>query len=172
MKLFILYQDSSTWKTATGWLSQNDVVVTAAHCVLHGDQHATRVRVHAGYSASASGGSSSSSGSQRSVSRIALPAAWSDAGAERADVAFLQLATPLQGATPFKYDTPPPAGISEEEQQQDRLTVAVGYPADVGARAGSPGGEMYGMQIRRERDAEKAKGNALLVYRGDACGGE
>ncbi|RYP41624.1 hypothetical protein DL768_010457 [Monosporascus sp. mg162] len=132
VKLFIRYQASNTWTTATGWLSRDDLVVTAVHCVLNGDQHATCVEVHIGYSAS-SEGTGASSDNQRSVARIALPSAWSDAKAEQSDMAFLQLDRPFQGVTPIKYDTP-------ETEAQQHLTV-IGYPADLGARAGSPGGE-------------------------------
>jgi len=162
VKLFIRYQATDTWTTATGWLSRDDLVVTAAHCVLNGDQHATCVRVHIGYSAS-SEGTGASSDNQRSVARIALPSAWSDAKAEQSDIAFLQLDRPFQGVTPIKYDTP-----GTEVQQQ--LTV-IGYPADLGARSGSPGGEMYYVKIRREIDLEPTSGN-MLVYRGDSQGGK
>lgn len=166
MKLFIKYQTSDIWTTATGWLSRDDLVVTAAHCVLNGEDHATCVRVHIGYSASGNSGATSPE-TQRFVSRIALPSAWSDAKAEQSNIAFLQLDRPFQDVAPIKYDTP---DTEPRQQKQQQLTV-VGYPADLGAKAGLPGGEMYCLNVRREVDLEPTKWN-MLVYRGDSQGGE
>ncbi|KAI0441903.1 ATP synthase F1 [Xylaria telfairii] len=160
VKLFIQYQASDTWTTATGWLVRDDLLVTAAHCVLDGDNHATRIRVHAGYSAG-SENTRTSFGDQRSVARIALPSAWTEAKAEKSDIAFLQLDMPYQDVTPIKYST------TDKEAQQ--LTI-IGYPTDLGAKTGTPGGEMYYMGSRREVDLEPNKWN-MMVYRGDTQGG-
>ncbi|KAK5634649.1 hypothetical protein RRF57_010362 [Xylaria bambusicola] len=84
--------------------------------------------------------------------------------AKQSNMAFLQLDRPFQGVTPIKYDTP------ETEPQQQQLTV-IGYPTDLGARAGSPGSEMYYLKARREVDLEPTRWN-MLMYRGDSQGGE
>ncbi|KAM3495434.1 hypothetical protein MY3957_001245 [Beauveria namnaoensis] len=162
VKLFIRNQPSGNWTTATGWLCRDDLVVTAAHCVLQGDQHATCIRVCIGYSAS-SKGAGASSDNQRSVIRVALPSAWSDSSASASNMAFLQLDEPFQDVTPIKYSTP-------GTKVQEPLTV-VGYASDIGARAGSPGGEMYHMKISREIDLDTTRWN-MLVYQGDGMGGE
>ncbi|KAM0740371.1 hypothetical protein ACQRIT_005555 [Beauveria bassiana] len=161
VKLFIRNQPSGNWTTATGWLCRDDLVVTAAHCVLQGDQHATCIRVCIGYSAS-SKGAGASSDNQRSVIRVALPSAWSDSSASASNMAFLQLDEPFQDVTPIKYSTP-------GTKVQEPLTV-VGYASDIGARAGSPGGEMYHMKISREIDLDTTRWN-MLVYQGDGMGG-
>ncbi|PQK08512.1 hypothetical protein BB8028_0001g05860 [Beauveria bassiana] len=161
VKLFIRNQPSGNWTTATGWLCRDDLVVTAAHCVLKGNQHAACIRVCIGYSAS-SNGTGASSDNQRSVVRIALPSAWSDSCASPSNMAFLQLDKPFEDVTPIKYSTP-------GTKVQEPLTV-VGYASDIGARAGSPGGEMYRMKICREIDLDTSRWN-MLVYQGDSMGG-
>ena len=121
-------------------------LVTAAHCTLNGDQRTTRIKVYIGYSAS-SEGVGAWSDNQGFVTSIALPGAWGDTKAEQSDIAFLRLDKPFSGVTAIKYDT-------LETAAQQQLTV-VGFPADLGARAGSPGGEMYYVQICREIDLER-----------------
>lgn len=165
MKLFICSEASKTWTTATGWLLEDDLVVTAGHCVLLDDQHAGCVRVCIGYSAG-SGESKDSDAlcdSQRFVARIALPFAWSDVKAEQSDVAFLQLDRPFHNVVPIAYSTP-------EIKAQQRLTV-VGYPADLGTATEGPGGEMYEFKIRQDMDLERSR-RGMLGYHGDTHGGQ
>ncbi len=145
----------------TGWLCSEDVVITAGHNVVSGGQHATHVRVCIGHSAS-SNGAGASSDHQRSVTRIALPSAWSDAKADQSNVAFLQLDKPFQDVTPIKCGTP-------GTKAWENFTV-VGYPSDLGTSAGSPGGEMHQIKISREINLEETRWN-MLMYQGDTQGG-
>ncbi|KAF5703979.1 ATP synthase F1 [Fusarium globosum] len=164
VKLFICSEASKAWTTATGWLLENDLVVTAAHCVLLNDQHASCVRVCIGYSASSGEYKDSDAlrDNQRLVARIALPFAWGDAKFEQSDVAFLQLDRPFHNVVPIACSTP-------EIKAQQRLTV-VGYPADLGTAAEGPGGEMYEFKISQDMDLERSR-RGMLGYHGDTHGG-
>ncbi|KID70811.1 extracellular metalloprotease, partial [Metarhizium hybridum] len=125
VKLFIRFDASETWTTATAWLYKADVLVTAAHCVFSHGQQATCVKSYIGYTAGPAG--------HRFVKRTAVPVQWMDRQTEQHDMAFLQLDSPFQNVVPISCDTP-------EISARQHLTV-VGYPADVCAR-GVPGGEM------------------------------
>ncbi|KFG87125.1 hypothetical protein MANI_113080 [Metarhizium anisopliae] len=135
VKLFIRFDASETWTTATAWLYKADVLVTAAHCVFSHGQQATCVKSYIGYTAGPAG--------HRFVKRTAVPVQWMDRQTEQHDMAFLQLDSPFQNVVPISCDTP-------EISARQHLTV-VGYPADVCAR-GVPGGEIdftaVGVHIR------------------------
>lgn len=154
VKLFIRFDASETWTTATAWLYKADVLVTAAHCVFSHGQQATCVKSYIGYTAGPAG--------HRFVKRTAVPVQWMDRQTEQHDMAFLQLDSPFQNVVPISCDTP-------EISARQHLTV-VGYPADVCAR-GVPGGEMYEMKIDRDINLEHTRCN-MLRYQGDIQGGE
>ncbi|EXV04914.1 peptidase S1 domain protein [Metarhizium robertsii] len=154
VKLFIRFDASETWTTATAWLYKADVLVTAAHCVFSHGQQATCVKAYIGYTAGPAG--------HRFVKRTAVPVQWMDRQTEQHDMAFLQLDSPFQNVVPISCDTP-------EISARQHLTV-VGYPADVCAR-GVPGGEMYEMKIDRDINLEHTRCN-MLRYQGDIQGGD
>lgn len=160
LKLFFWSGASEAWTTATGWLLKDDLVVTAAHCIYNNNQRATCVKACIGYSASLRL-TDISAGEQRFVKRIALPFEWIDAGTEQHDVAFLQLNSPFENATPIVRDTP-------EINARQQFTI-IGYPTDLGTGE-EPGGEMYEMKISRDINLERTRRN-ILAYQGDIQGG-
>jgi hypothetical protein len=161
LKLFIQYGASKTWKTATGWLSKDNIVVTAAHCIYDHGQRATCVQALIGYNA-VQENANISTVEQRFVKRIAAPLEWINAESEQCDVAFLQLDSPFHNVKPIAYDTP-------EISTHQCLTVA-GYPADLSV-GGMPGGKIYEMKIDKDIHLERTKNN-MLRYQGDLQGGE
>lgn len=161
MKLFFQF-GASAWTTATGWLLEDNVVVTAAHCIYNHGQRATCVKVCIGYSTSLENANNAAAAEQRFVGRVMAPLEWINEETEQHDVAFLQLDSPFQNVSPIIVDTP-------EINARQHLTI-VGYPADLSV-GGMPGAEMYEMKIDRNINLERTKFN-MLVYQGDLKGGE
>ena len=143
------------------WLVKDDLVVTAAHCIYNRGEQATCVKAYIGYDTRA-GNDGISALQKRLISRITLPLDWVNAGAEHHDVAFLQLDSPFQNATPLALGTP---GVHARQQ-----LMVVGYATDIGT-AEDPGDRLHEMKVDRDIDLERTKWN-MLTYQGDINGGK
>ncbi|KAK6537417.1 hypothetical protein TWF694_011604 [Orbilia ellipsospora] len=160
LKLFFRFGASQTWTTATGWLLDSDIVVTAAHCIYEDNQRATCAIACIGYDANPET-TDISTGEQRLVSRVVMPFEWIASENEQHDMAFLQLNSPFENATPIARGTP-------EINTLQQITV-IGYPTDLGTGE-KIGDQMYKMQISRDINLKRTKRN-MLVYQGDFKGG-
>lgn len=164
LKLFLYFGATKIWTTGTGWLLNDDLVVTAAHCVYNKHEKVTCVIVCIGYGVT-SGPTLLSADKQRFVKRIGLPLEWTEAGTgqlDQLDIAFLQLNSPFENVKTFVPET-------TEVNTQQQFTI-VGYPSDL-IKNQEPGREMYEMKISRDINLNITR-NHMLVYQGDQEGGE
>lgn len=113
---------------ATGWLIENDLLVTAGHCAYdwsHRYGLLTHVKAYIGYS-----GKEAASDTQmvqlRMGIRVATTEGWLINGSSdsRGDVSLIRVNKPFTGVTPFKYLPTPMSGT------EVRIGV-VGYPGDL-----------------------------------------
>jgi V8-like Glu-specific endopeptidase len=113
---------------ATGWLIENDLLVTAGHCAFdwsHNYGRLTHVKAYIGYTGKEAV-KNTSVVQLRMGARVAAPESWLAKGASdsRGDVAFIRLNKPFTGVTPFKYLPTPMSGANE-------AIGVVGYPGDL-----------------------------------------
>ncbi|KAL4882404.1 hypothetical protein BJY04DRAFT_187010 [Aspergillus karnatakaensis] len=162
-KLFLRYEHSerNTWATATGFLVQDDLVVTAGHCAYDWEYEMgelTEVKVYIGYT-----------GKQtvdhpevefRHGKRVATTQEWMEKGGRReSDVAFIKLNKPFDEVTPLDFrDTP----------ESDKGVIGVvGYPGDLEDN-GEPGCQIYEAFVDAKWDLNRSQ---VLEYQVDAWGG-
>lgn len=131
VKLFLRFQgqqDGASWAMATGWLIEDDVLVTAGHCAndwSHNYGRLSHVKAYIGYSGKEAV-SEANQVQMRMGIKVATTKSWLTKGStdSRGDVSFIRLNKPFTGVTPIKYAQTPMAGTGE------RLGV-VGYPGDL-----------------------------------------
>jgi hypothetical protein len=131
VKLFLRFagqQDGTSWAMATGWLIEDDLLVTAGHCAndwSHNYGKLTHVKAYIGYTGKEAV-SEANQVQMRMGIKVAAPESWLTKGNtdSRGDVSFICLNKPFTGVTSFKYIPTPMTGADE------RLGV-VGYPGDL-----------------------------------------
>lgn len=113
---------------ATGWLIENDLLVTAGHCSYdwsHKYGRLTHVKAYIGYSGKDSVREKSEVQLRMGI-RVTSTERWLSKGATdpRGDVALIRLNKAFTGVTPLKYTPTPLSGSNV------RIGV-VGYPGDL-----------------------------------------
>ncbi|KAF2203867.1 hypothetical protein GQ43DRAFT_478690 [Delitschia confertaspora ATCC 74209] len=171
VKLFLRFAgqpEGSSWAMATGWLIENDLLVTAGHCAFdwsHNYGRLSHVKCYIGYT----GREAVKDKVQvqlRMGTRVAVLDSWLSKGAtdSRADVAFIRVNSPFTGVTPLKYAPTPLSGVNE------RIGVA-GYPGDLMKKStGEKGALMYEMYLPTNYTLEGTK-SKMLQYTIDTYGG-
>ena len=118
-----------SWKSGTGWLIKDDLVVTAGHLVVDHERRklARYLNAYAGYHGLGSIGDSDVQ--KRKGKRVVLPEAYcNNKRRVTCDVAIVKLRKPFDDAKPFEYRETP-------EQGQNEYLGVVGYPGDKGEDA-------------------------------------
>ena len=113
----------------TGWLINNDTIVTAGHCSYdwsHNLGRLTHVKAYIGYHGKESIKDSKNYAVQfRTGKRVAVSQGWlAGENNEPRDVAFIQVDRPYTGVTPIKYQPTPLTGTKV-------VLGVVGYPGDL-----------------------------------------
>ncbi|KAL9044417.1 MAG: hypothetical protein Q9214_002442 [Letrouitia sp. 1 TL-2023] len=129
-------EKEKSWTAGTGWLIEDDLVVTAGHVVLSPENRgrAVYLNTYAGYRGLDSIGSSVGEQivQKRQGKRIAVPEAYFNNKNDTYDVAFVKLIEPFENVQPFRYRETP------EEGSRESIGV-VGYPADNDSNDGNNG---------------------------------
>ncbi|KAH7136160.1 hypothetical protein B0J11DRAFT_611978 [Dendryphion nanum] len=171
VKLFLRFAgqpDGGPWAMATGWLIENDLLVTAGHCAHDWSNNygrLTHVKAYIGYTGKEAVKDSNQVQLRMGI-RVASPESWLTRGAteSRGDVSFIRVNKPFTGVIPFKYATTPLTGVNQ------RLGV-VGYPGDLMKRStGEKGALMYEMFLPTNYTLDGSK-NKMLQYTIDTFGG-
>jgi hypothetical protein len=132
VKLFLRFagQDKhAPWAMGTGWLINNDTIVTAGHCSYdwsHNLGRLTHVKAYIGYYGKESIKDSRNYAVQfRTGKRVAVSQGWlAGENNEPRDVSFIQVDRPYTGITPIKYRPTPSIGTK-------LVLGVVGYPGDL-----------------------------------------
>ncbi|KAF7511346.1 hypothetical protein GJ744_004911 [Endocarpon pusillum] len=172
VKLFLRFagQDKNApWAMGTGWLINNDTIVTAGHCSYdhsHNLGRLTHVKAYIGYYGKASINDSKNYAVQfRTGKRVAIPEGWlAGEDNEPRDVSFIQVDRPYTGIKPIKYQPTPLTGNKV-------ILGVVGYPGDLmNPKSKEKGAFMYEMYDATTFDISKTK-NKMLQYKVDTYGG-
>ena len=131
VKLFLRFEGQNKngpWAMATGWLINNDTIVTAGHCSYdwsHSLGRLTNVKAYIGYQGKESIKDSSHAVQFRTGKRVATTQGWLSGGNnEPRDVASIQVDKPFTGIKPIKYQPTPLTGSKV-------VPGVVGYPGDL-----------------------------------------
>ena len=123
LKIHVKYSENDeSWTAGTGWLVQNDLLVTAGHMVLSKlRKRAVYLNAYAGYHGLDSIGKPNVQ--KRRANRVVILKAYFQNQSSLRDVAFVKLREPFENVQPFTYcDTP--------EQTKASHIGVVGYSGD------------------------------------------
>ena len=134
VKLFLRYEGQgnnakAAWAMGTGWLINQDTIVTAGHCSYdwgHKLGRLTHVKAYIGYAGKESIKDTSKFAVQfRTGKRVATTQRWLSGGDnESGDVSFIQVNKPFTAITPIKYQQTPLTGTKV-------MLGVVGFPGDL-----------------------------------------
>ncbi|KAF2877316.1 hypothetical protein BDV95DRAFT_558920 [Massariosphaeria phaeospora] len=158
-KLIMGYSRSSgTEYMATGWLIEDDIVVTAGHCLYDSKGgYLQYIKAYVGYIGPESAAKRDKNCQMRLGKFAAAPVEYIKTYGLVHDVGFIQLERPFDGITPFRFEDTPVASKGMD------LGV-VGYPGDI-----NDGNEMYEHWAVTKIDVAR---NGFLSYEIDTANGE
>lgn len=121
-RLCLYYQHQKSknpWPyAATGWLADQDTIVTAAHCVVNKKLKVSRIEAFVSYDTGKNG-----SRQMRRGTHVAIHHSWSKFFKNKYDIAYIRLERPFIDTPPMRISSAPDEAVS--------ITVP-GYPGMIG----------------------------------------